>query len=128
MKDLQKINETIEQIRLELDLNYDEKSVHLLENQIDWLSEQNKDFDFEDSIPKYALYFGQCLVKVYGGKWIFDPSTQKQMIAIKPIMTIDPVEVIKAYYNKKQFTTSFYLFFKGLSQILTTTKSIKQIN
>ncbi len=125
MKDLQKLNETIEQIKLDLDLNFDTHSIFLLENQIDWMYEQIEDFDLEPYIHDYALFFGQCLINEYGGKWIIDPSTKKLMISLKSILIINPIEVINAYYNKSHYTTSFSLFFKGLSYILPLKKQNK---
>ena len=118
MTNNQQLSETIEQIKLNLDLNYDEKSVGILENQIDWMSEQNVEYDIQKAINDYSLFYGQCLVNVYGGIWIIDPSTHKQLVSLQHFLTIDPIEVIKAYYNKRHYNTSFYLFFKGLSRIL----------
>lgn len=119
------LNEQIDQIKLKLDLNYDEKSVGILENQIDWMSEQSIEYDIKQAITEYALFYGQCLIHVYNGEWLIDPITYKRVVSIKPFLRIDPHEVIRAYFDKRHFNTSFYLFFKGLSHILPINKNKK---
>jgi hypothetical protein len=80
------LNEQIDQIKLKLDLNYDEKSVGILENQIDWMSEQSIEYDIKQAINEYALFYGQCLIHVYNGDWLIDPITYKRVVSIKPFL------------------------------------------
>ena len=120
MQNKQQLMERIEKIRVELNLNFDEYSVFLLENEIDVYNEQTKNNNYYNDkiVFEYGLFFGQCLINVYGGNWMLDPATKKLKIKIKPYLIIDPFQAIRYYFKDNFNNASFYIFFKSLSHFI----------
>lgn len=118
MQNKQQLMERIEKIRVELNLNFDEYSVLLLENEIDVYNEQTNNYYNDKIVFEYGLFYGQCLINVYGGNWMLDPATKKLKIKIKPYLIIDPFQAIRYYFKDNFNNASFYLFFKSLSHFI----------
>lgn len=122
---MKELEDLAEQVKSQLNLDYDTKSVKFVE---EFIERQRNNFDSEQRkglVNSIGSFVGQCIIKNYGGRWQFDQDTQTVCVALDDRNKIFPfAKTAKQIENGLEDSVySFYTIIPTVFKISPLTKS-----
>ena len=122
---MKELEDLAEQVKSQLNLDYDTKSVKFLE---EFIERQRNNFDSEQRkglVNSIGSFVGQCVIKNYGGRWQVDHDTQAVCVALDDKNKIFPfAKTAKQFENGLEDSVySFYTIIPTVFKISPLTKS-----
>ncbi|HLG38779.1 MAG TPA: hypothetical protein VI461_03885 [Chitinophagaceae bacterium] len=122
---MKELEDLAEQVKSQLNLDYDTKSVKFVE---EFIERQRKNFDSEKRkglVNSIGSFVGQCVIKNYGGRWQVDQDTQAVCVALDDKNKIFPfAKTAKQFENGLEDSIySFYTIIPTVFKISPLTKS-----
>jgi enoyl-[acyl-carrier-protein] reductase (NADH) len=113
---MKELEDLAEQVRSQLNLDYDTKSIKFIE---EFIERQKNNFDSEQRqglINSLGSFVGQCIIKNYGGYWQVDNDTQTVCIAFDDKNKIFPfAKTARQFENGLE--DSVYSFYKYIPSV-----------
>ena len=122
---MKELEDLAEQVKSQLNLDYDTKSVKFVE---EFIERQRNNFDSEQRkglVNSIGSFVGQCVIKNYGGHWQVDQDTQAVCVALDDKNKIFPfAKTAKQFENGLEDSVySFYTIIPTVFKISPLTKS-----
>lgn len=121
---MKELEDLAEQVKSQLNLDYDTKSVKFVE---EFIERQRNNFDSEQRkglVNSIGSFVGQCVIKNYGGHWQVDQDTQAVCVALDDKNKIFPfAKTAKQFENGLEDSIySFYTIIPTVFKISPLTK------